>query len=210
VVFDLDGTLVNSRRDLADSVNAMLAERGDSPLSEDEIGKMVGEGARVLVARALAARGSGVVDTGDALERFLQIYDGKLLDHTRAYDGVPELLKAIAARAAMAVLTNKPLDATRRILDGLGLADFFRVIVGGDGPLPRKPDPAALLDLVYRCGANPGETLLVGDSPIDLQTGHRAGVRICIAAYGFGFRFGPEELEGVPIARQPRDVLTLV
>lgn len=210
VVFDLDGTLVNSRRDLADSVNAMLAENGYSPLSENEIGEMVGEGARVLVERALAARGPGAVDARDALERFLQIYDARLLDHTRAYDGIPELLKEIGPRAAMAVLTNKPLDATRRVLHGLGLSEFFRAIVGGDGPLPRKPDPAALLDLMHRFDAGPGETLLVGDSAIDLETARRARVRICIAGYGFGFRFGPDQLEGIPVARQPGDVLALI
>jgi len=120
IVFDLDGTLVDSRRDLAESANALLAEYGCPALDEHAIGRMVGDGAATLVARALAA--AGCPPATEALPRFLAIYNGRLLRCTRAYPGVPELLEHLAARAALAVLTNKPLAATRQILEGLDLA----------------------------------------------------------------------------------------
>lgn len=214
VIFDLDGTLIDSRRDLANSVNAMLEEIGRPPLPEDRIGDMVGEGARVLVRRALVessvARGHrdyGESNEDGALGRFLAHYDKRLLEHTRAYEGVPELLEALAPSASLAVLTNKPREASERILEGLGLKQRFARIAGGDGPLPRKPDPAALIDLMRRFGATREETMLVGDSRIDLETARNAGVRVCLAAYGFGFRFDPRELTGVAIARKPREIV---
>jgi phosphoglycolate phosphatase len=96
----------------------------------------------------------------------------------------------------MAVLTNKPAQATERILSGLGLRGYFRDVIGGDSPLGRKPDPAGLVELMSRAGARLEETLLVGDSKIDLETAHRASVRICLARYGFGFTIGPDDLDG--------------
>ena len=142
-VFDLDGTLVDSRRDIADAANALLVSCGAAPLPEERIGRMVGEGAATLVARAFKA--SGVERPADALERFLAIYDERLLNHTRPYPGMAECSRRSAARAALAVLTNKPMASTRRILDGLDLARHFPpdAVLGGDGPFPRKPDPAA-------------------------------------------------------------------
>jgi phosphoglycolate phosphatase len=148
---------------------------------------MVGDGAATLVARAFKA--SGIECPRDALERYLAIYDGRLLDHTRPYDGMPEVLEALSRRAALAVLTNKPIASTRRILDGLGLARFFPAdaVLGGDGPFARKPDPAALLHLVARAAATPVSTLMVGDSAIDWRTARAAGTKVCLARYGFGF-----------------------
>ncbi len=186
-VFDLDGTLVDSRRDLADSANELLADCGAPPLPEERIGAMVGEGAAVLVARVFAA--SGLPQPPDALPRFLAVYDRRLLNHTRPYPGVTDALVALGARAPLAVLTNKPLDATRRVLDGLGLMRHFpdEAIVGGDGPLPRKPDPAGLRHLASAAGVAAADTLLIGDSAIDLHTARSAGASICLARYGFGF-----------------------
>jgi phosphoglycolate phosphatase len=186
-VFDLDGTLVDSLRDLADSANALLTSYGAVPLDTATIGGMVGDGAAKLVARACAAVG---VAPRDALPKFLEIYDAKLLAHTRPYDGMPEALASLAAGgASLAVLTNKPLGATRRILSGLQLAKFFDddAVVGGDGPWPRKPDPSGLLHLCERAAVTPAETMLVGDSFVDWQTAHGAGTAICMARYGFGF-----------------------
>ena len=154
-VFDLDGTLVDSRRDIADSANVLLETCGARPLPEETIGRMVGNGAATLVARAFAA--SGLEPPPDALERFLAIYDTRLLLHTRPYPRMAEVLAALGARAALAVLTNKPLAATRSILAGLDLARFFddEAVVGGDGPFPRKPDPGGLQHLVSRAGVLP-------------------------------------------------------
>jgi phosphoglycolate phosphatase len=191
VVFDLDGTLVDSRADLAQSANAVLAECGRPPLSEEAIGRMVGDGAATLVARAFAA--SGCPQPADALARFLSVYNARLLANTRAYDGIDELLETIDRSLTLAVLTNKPLGPTLEILEGLDLARHFsrELIVGGDGPFPRKPDPSALRDLARRVGTEPSRTLMVGDSIIDWRTARAAGAQICIARYGFGFHDFP-------------------
>jgi phosphoglycolate phosphatase len=195
-VFDLDGTLVDSLQDLADSANALLVECGRSPLASDAIGRMVGDGAATLVSRAFAATGGS--PPPDALARFLAIYDAKLLTFTRPYPGIPEALEALAARSTVAVLTNKPLGATRQILRGLDLDRHFRPehVLGGDGPFPRKPDPAALQHLIRLAGATASAAVLVGDSVVDARTGRSAGVAVCLARYGFGFRsFPPSELD---------------
>jgi phosphoglycolate phosphatase len=190
-VFDLDGTLVDSRRDLADATNALLVECGAAPLPEDRIGRMVGDGAATLVARAFEA--SGIAPQPDALARFLAIYEQHELDHTRPYPRVPDVLHALGGRATLALLTNKPGAATRRILAGLDLARHFadEAIVGGDGAFPRKPDPAGLRHLMARSKTDAAHTLMVGDSVIDWRTARAAGTGICLARYGFGFDVFP-------------------
>jgi phosphoglycolate phosphatase len=186
IAIDLDGTLIDSRRDLADSANELIAELGGAPLSEDAIAGMVGEGARVLVSRALTA--AGLADDPGALPRFLEFYDRRLLNHTYLYDGVLDAVKDARTRARVAVLTNKPIDPTEKILRGLGIRELFDDVIGGDGPFPRKPEPASLQALIAQAGATPADSLLVGDSPVDLETARRASVRCCIVSYGFGFR----------------------
>jgi len=186
-VFDLDGTLVDSRRDIADAANALLVSCGAAPIPDERIGRMVGEGAAALVARAFEA--SSVEPPADALSRYLALYDRRLLNYTRPYEGIPSLLEALGSRASLAVLTNKPIASTRRILDGLDLARHFPAdaVLGGDGPFARKPDPAALLHLVARARASAEATVMVGDSAIDWRTARAAGTRVCLARYGFGF-----------------------
>jgi phosphoglycolate phosphatase len=191
IAFDLDGTLIDSSRDLADSVNDLLAERGAAPLPRNAITQMVGEGARVLVRRALVA--SGLPETPDAIARFLDIYDTRLLNHTRPYNGITDIVRAAREHARVAVLTNKPLEPSERVLAGLGLRDLFDDVIGGDGPFPRKPDPAALRALIERAGATPQHALMVGDSRIDYETAQRASARCCLVAYGFS----NHTLEGV-------------
>jgi phosphoglycolate phosphatase len=192
IVFDLDGTLVDSRRDLADATNALLVECGAAPLGEERIGRMVGDGAATLVARAFAA--VNVSQPPEALDRFLRIYGDHLLDYTRPYPGIPEALDHLRSRSRLAVLTNKSLASTRRILDGLALASYFPpdAVLGGDGPFPRKPDPTALRHLAVQAGVPLHDTLLVGDSAIDWRTARAAGIAACLVRYGFGF-------EGVPL-----------
>ena len=191
-VFDLDGTLVDSRRDIADAANELLVSCGGAPIPEADIGRMVGEGAATLVARVFKA--SGVERPPDALERYLAYYDMRLLTHTRPYQGIPAVLEALGREGSLAVLTNKPIASTRRILDGLDLARYFDedAVLGGDGPFPRKPDPAALCHLTARAQASPESTLMVGDSVIDWRTAKAAPARVCLARYGFGF-------EGIPL-----------
>jgi phosphoglycolate phosphatase len=194
VVFDLDGTLIDSERDLADAVNALLAERGAASLSERVVGGMVGDGAAVLVRRAFDAAGLAVDDA--ALSRFLQLYDERLTRTTRPYDGIIDALTSLRSLGATAaVLTNKPSNHTTRLLDELGLATFFSTSIGGDGPFARKPDPAGLLHLVRVHDSHAGATVMVGDSHIDAATAAAAGTGFCLAEYGFGARtIRPEQL----------------
>jgi phosphoglycolate phosphatase len=195
IVFDLDGTLIDSRRDLADAANALIVEHGGQPLPVEAIAGMVGEGAPLLVRRALKAAGREI-DVKAALQRFLELYDERLLVHTRLYDGTREALDTLAQRAALAILTNKPQHPTERILDGLGIAPFFRWVVGGDTSHGRKPDPEGLNHIISMAGVRPGDTVMVGDSAIDLRTARAAGVRVGLVRYGFGFPSAAAELTG--------------
>jgi phosphoglycolate phosphatase len=181
-VFDLDGTLVDSVDDLAVSVNHALAAVGLPPRTRAEIQGFVGEGARVLLERAVAPR---LELLEPALAAWRVHYEAHCLDRTVAYPGVPELL-ARAARP-LAVLTNKPGPLARKILDGLGLGRRFTEVVGG-GEAPRKPDPAGLLGLLARAGAAPRDAVLIGDSHVDVATGLAAGVPVVAVTWGFGTR----------------------
>ncbi|HZI77919.1 MAG TPA: HAD-IA family hydrolase [Vicinamibacterales bacterium] len=206
IAFDLDGTLIDSRRDLADSANQLIAELGGAPLPEAAVGRMVGDGARVLVERALAA--SGLADPGHALPRFLAIYDTRLLNHTRPYPGVEAAIEAARRGARVTMLTNKPLHHTARIVDALGWAPLFDEVVGGDNPLGRKPEPHALLAMMSAAGVAAAQAMLVGDSKVDLDTARRAGVRCCLVSFGYGF----ESVDKAPIEGETivKDVATLV
>lgn len=180
VVFDLDGTLIDSVGDLAASASDLVTGLGGRPLALDEVATMVGDGAAELVRRALGRAGL-LPETPGALPRFLEIYARRLLDTTTPYEGVPDLLTQLSRRARLAVLTNKPLQPSRQILEALGLHGFFGEVLGGDGPHRRKPDPEGLRRL---SGSEPA--LMVGDSPIDWATAQGAGSAFAWARYGFG------------------------
>ena len=185
LAFDLDGTLVDSRRDLADSANQLVVELGGQPLTEEAVVGMVGEGASVLVRRALAA--AELPDRPAALGRFLEIYDERLLRSTQLYPGMIRVLEAARRHARVAVLTNKPLRHTERLLDGLHVRQLFDHVIGGDGPHPRKPAPEGLRALIAETGATEARTLLVGDSIVDYDTARNAGVACCLVTWGFGY-----------------------
>jgi phosphoglycolate phosphatase len=206
IVFDLDGTLIDSRRDLTDSTNEMLESYGDRPLPVDQVAAFVGEGAKRLVERALEAAGRDV-PIAEALQRFRASYDRHLLVHTRPYDGIAAVVRTASARARLAVLTNKPDQPTRRLLEAFDLAASFTWVIGGDTAFPRKPDPAALRYLMSEARTTPAETLFVGDSMIDIETARRADVRICVARYGFGHLREDMTLSGDELlAISPADV----
>lgn len=205
-VFDLDGTLVDSCRDLANAANALVRELGGMPLADDEVAAMVGEGAAVLVRRVLAAAQLGPTTQG-ALPRFLELYDERLVEHTTPYEGIVEMLEMLGTQIPLGVLTNKPQQATDRLLEELGLLRFFRRVIGGDTPMGRKPVPAALLGMCADIGVSPADTVLVGDSPIDLQTARNAGTQVLLVGYGFGFRFAPEDLVGVPVVSSASEIV---
>jgi phosphoglycolate phosphatase len=135
IAFDLDGTLIDSRRDLADAADALIVELGGSPLGEEAIARMVGEGAALLVRRALDAAGLG--DWPGAVARFLELYDARLLNHTRLYDGMADVARTARQHGRIVVLTNKPTQPSERILSALGVRDLFDEVVGGDSPYPR-------------------------------------------------------------------------
>ena len=195
VVFDLDGTLVDSRRDLTDSANLLIVERGGSPLDEQDVARMVGEGAALLVRRALTAAGLPFTDAD--VTRFLAIYDSRMLATTRPYPGMREALARTAENAVVAVLTNKPLAPARAILEALDLSSFVATTVGGDGSQPRKPDPASLRVLMDTHRATPASTVMVGDTRIDFETAANAGTHVCMARYGFGYeQFDTARLTG--------------
>jgi phosphoglycolate phosphatase len=199
VVFDLDGTLIDSRKDLCNAVNAMLVEFDRQPLPEEIIASYIGDGAGMLVRRALGdPQDEPLVE--DALQHFLAYYREHKLDHTYVYAGVMESLAKLralpngAGSRAMAVLTNKPIGPSLAICEVLGLSGHFFRIYGGDSFTTKKPDPVGLLALMQEAGAKPEETLMVGDSDVDLLTARRAGT------WSLGCRYGlsPHTLENMP------------
>lgn len=190
IVLDLDGTLVDSARDLSDSIGEMLESYGAAPLPMADVLTMVGEGAPLLVRRALE-RSNIEPPPDEALERYVAIYGRRLTNHTRAYEGIAESLALLLRRGPLAVLTNKPLGPSIGMLEALGLRGYFARIIGGDSEYGRKPDPKGLLALQSLA---PGDQLvMVGDSPADWKTANNAGVPFVWARYGFGAsRFGSE------------------
>jgi len=211
VAFDLDGTLVDSQQDLADAANALIVELGGEPFPVATIAGMVGDGAAMLVRRALAAAKIQRRSGDPILARFLALYDERLLVSTRLYDGMADTIDRLRDDAQLAVLTNKPAIPTRKILEGLGVIDRFRWVIGGDGPFPRKPDPSGLRHLMAQANTSPDRSILIGDSGVDLATARSAGTRICLARYGFGYRIPAADLQGDElIADTPADVLAVV
>lgn len=211
VVFDLDGTLVDSRLDLATAANRMLASYGLDPLDPSIVAGMVGEGARRLVERVLTARGLPADRwPSDALTRYLAHYDDCLLDETRPYDGALDVVRTLAGRSVLAVVTNKPTAPAVRLLQHFGFAPHLRSIVGGDGPFPRKPDPSAVVDLMRHFDAAGRACALVGDSWVDLETARAAGALAVCAAYGFGFEaIAAADLAGVRLVDHPLALLEI-
>jgi len=190
VIFDLDGTLIDSRLDLVHSVNAALRHIGRPELPDDVIASYVGDGAPILIQRAL---GGEVVDEAlvrRGLQFFLTYYREHKLDHTIVYEGVRETLGAVQRSnngkpRQMAVLSNKPVGPSRAIVDALGLGQFFMQTYGGNSFATKKPDPEGALKLLEECGVRPEEAAIVGDSHVDVETGRNAGLRTVGVTYGF-------------------------
>jgi phosphoglycolate phosphatase len=190
IAFDLDGTLIDSARDLAEAASELVQSYGAQPLQVSQVVQMVGEGAPMLVRRALEASALDTSTPG-ALDRFLEIYDRRLLDHTVPYPGMRESLSLAIRRGPLAVLTNKPVAPSLRILEAVGLRGFFSRVIGGDSPFPRKPDPGGLRALISDAPTH--AAILVGDSPADSRTAEAAGCAFAFARYGFGAgKFGNE------------------
>ena len=180
VIYDLDGTLIDSRADLADSVNAMLRRLGLPEHEDRVVWSFVGEGAERLIRRSL---GQHQARYPEAAPVWQEEYGARLLVKTLLYPGIAALLQT--PPALRAVLTNKPAGFARQIVRGLGVDGAFRAVLGGDEG-PRKPAPDGLLLLCGRLGIDPAEALMVGDSTVDVATGLAAGVRTCAVAWGLG------------------------
>jgi len=202
LIFDLDGTLIDSRIDLANSVNAMLKQFGRADLPQEVIASYVGDGAPTLVRRAL-----GDPDDerffADALNYFLAWYREHKLDFTHVYDGIPEMLDAVqfhrgagngSQQRALAILSNKPVNPSRAIVQALNLGSFFYQVYGGNSFSTKKPDPLGLRSLMDETGAKPEETVMIGDSDIDILTGRNAGAWTVGVQYGFA----PHTLDAAP------------
>lgn len=183
LVFDLDGTLVDSRRDIATALNRLRSELGLPPLSLEQVVTMVGEGAKVLVRRALADWDQE--PTKEILDRYLSYYEEVCLDTTVLYPGIAEMLGELSARYRMAVLSNKGERLSVEILEGLDQAWRFHTILGGDSLPTRKPNPAGLNALADRFNVQVEQLLLVGDSRIDGETARNAGCAFALVEWGF-------------------------
>lgn len=182
VIFDLDGTLVDSRVDLANSVNYTRVHLGLPPVSNELIYTYVGDGAFLLLERALGPECSED-EVRKAVDYFLEHYKLHLLDHTLLYPGVDDVLNLLKGMV-LAVLTNKPLGPSVAILKGLGVLEKFAYVYGGDSFEQKKPDPAGVLKILADTGISPQRSLMVGDSRNDILTGRNAGILTCGVTYG--------------------------
>ena len=213
VVFDLDGTLIDSRLDLVHSVNAALRHIGRPRLPDDVIASYVGDGAPILIQRALGGEAVDEAIVRQGLQFFLSYYREHKLDHTTVYEGVKEALAAIQGLSngvprKLAVLSNKPVIPSRAIVEALGLGSFFMQIYGGNSFATKKPDPEGARKLLDEVGVRPEEAVIVGDSHVDVETGRNAGLWTIGVSYGFAPHTllneppdvlveTPQELEGV-------------
>jgi len=190
VIFDLDGTLIDSRLDLVHSVNAALRHIGRPELPDDVIASYVGDGAPILIQRALGREMVDDVLVRKGLEFFLSYYREHKLDHTTVYAGVEEALTALQRPSngrlrKMAVLSNKPVVPSRAIVEALGLGQFFGQIYGGNSFPTKKPDPEGARMLLQESGVRAEEAVIVGDSHVDVETGRNAGLWTVGVSYGF-------------------------
>lgn len=213
LIFDLDGTLVDSRQDLANSVNAMLRHYHKPELPQDVIASYIGNGAPMLVRRSLGDPDDENF-VQDALLYFMAWYREHKLEHTYVYEGIKQSLDAIRASrngrpVKMAVLSNKPVGPSRAIVDALGLGDYFFQVYGGNSFHTKKPDPAGVEALLEEAEARPEETVIIGDSDVDVLTARNAGIYSVGVTYGLA----PHTLEDAPpdvLVDHPRELVEVL
>ena len=194
LIFDLDGTLIDSKEDLAHAVNAARRHMGLPPIENERVYSYVGNGAPVLMRRAMGPEATEA-DVQTALEYFMAYYKDHMLDCTTLYPGVREALNTLhAGGMRMSVLTNKPVRFSQLLVEGLGLGGHFFRVYGGNSFEQKKPDPAGVHKLIEESGALPERALMVGDSDVDIRTARNAGILACGVTYGFQ----PETLDQVP------------
>lgn len=194
LIFDLDGTLIDSKEDLAHAVNAARRHMGLPPIENERVYSYVGNGAPVLMRRAMGPEATDA-EVQTALEYFMAYYKDHMLDCTTLYPGVREALNTLRAGGMrMSVLTNKPVRFSELLVRGLGLDGHFFRVYGGNSFEQKKPDPAGVYKLIEEAGVPPERTLMVGDSDVDIRTARNAGIRACGVTYGFQ----PETLDQAP------------
>jgi phosphoglycolate phosphatase len=213
VIFDLDGTLIDSRLDLVHSVNAALRHIGRPELPEHVIASYVGDGAQILIQRALGGEQVDEAIVRKGLEFFLTYYRAHKLDHTTVYEGIIDALAAIerpvsGQRRKLAVLTNKPVIPSRAIIEALRMKKFFLQIYGGNSFATKKPDPEGARKLLEECRVRAEHAVIIGDSHTDVETGHNAGLWTVGVTYGFA----PQSLADAKpdvIVDHPRELMEL-
>jgi phosphoglycolate phosphatase len=194
LLFDLDGTLVDTLPDLTNALNEALHERGYAPLQPGEVKPMIGDGMPALVARGFAARGGGAAEAATMQQRFVEIYEGSATNLSRPYPDVAETLAALRQRGyRTAVCTNKPQHATGAVLRGMGLAALFDGFAGGDRFAMRKPDPGHLLNLIAELSGDPARAAMIGDSENDALSARAARLPLVLMRYGYA-RIDPAKL----------------
>lgn len=181
IIYDLDGTLVDTLEDIAQAANHMLRLLQKPPLDPDTVRRSVGMGLKDLVKGCLQTDDPKLIDEGTRV--WWDYYGQHLVDHSRLYPGARDVLEHFKTRQ-QAVLTNKPNPFSRQLLETLGVGDYFREIIGPDEPHPKKPDPAVVRAMMERAGVTVEETLIIGDSPVDIQTGRNAGVLTVVLSHG--------------------------
>jgi phosphoglycolate phosphatase len=208
IVFDLDGTLIDSSKDLALAMNATREHLGMPPIAPELVYSFVGNGVRVLVQRALGSEASEeLVDRGHRF--FISHYGTHATDNTHLYPGVDDVLARLSAKHQLAILTNKPEQISQNIAKALGIATYFRKIYGGDRFETKKPDPVGLLAIMHDLETNAAQTLMIGDSTVDIQTARNASVKSCGVMWGFQ----PDSLKNSSpdwLIRRPAEVLECV
>jgi phosphoglycolate phosphatase len=213
VIFDLDGTLIDSRLDLVRSVNAALRHIGRAELPDDVIASYVGDGAPILIQRALGGEQIDEALVRKGLEFFLSYYREHKLDHTTVYPGIAEALATIQNSGnglprKLAVLSNKPVNPSRAIIAALGLSRFFSQVYGGNSFATKKPDPEGARKLLEENGVEPDQAAIIGDSHTDIETGRNAGLWTIGVTYGFA----PHTLEDEPadvMVDHPHELVTI-
>lgn len=206
LLFDLDGTLIDTRRDLAEAVNYALQQLGKAPLSLEGVIKLVGDGVHTLLARVLAEEAERV--QAQALAWFRQYYGEHLADHSRLYSGMRETLEHFQD-TPKAVLSNKPEEFTRALLRQLGVQSFFQAIVGARPDLPLKPHPQALQGILQKLSVPSGRAVMIGDGENDILAGKAAGVLTCAVTYGFRPQETLLSLRPDFVAHTPQDLMAL-
>ncbi len=181
LIFDLDGTLVDSKLDIANGVNHTLRQLGLPTISNEEIYRFVGHGVRDLITDAV---GNHPEKQDEALRLFMDYYQGHLADQTRLFPGIIEVLNHFSNKK-LGILTNKPQSLTGPLLQQLGIFDKFQIVIGGEASFPRKPDPTSTRHILKTLKVAPQRAIIIGDSAVDIETGKNAAILTCGVTYGF-------------------------